>query len=222
MATVFYFDTKDLMGLFDPRRCGNYFNEPNLLQEDIESFLRDSGQLEWANEYSTKEVNWTSDFSQLIKAFVKNKGLDYKVLDRWCSRSDYAAIDKQAFSRSYPPKVISIGVETSVVDVTHWWIEQPDSNGKIELGLVAETDWKQAFSNLVFPFLFYNFHALQARVPGYKYRGGYCQSRDCDDLYLVESTGWKPKYCSPRCRNYENVNLTRDKQREAKLAQSVG
>ena len=77
MATVFYFDTKDLMGLFDPRRCGNYFNEPNLLQEDIESFLRDSGQLEWANEYSTKEVNWASDFSQLIKAFIKNKGLDY-------------------------------------------------------------------------------------------------------------------------------------------------
>ena len=81
------------MGLFDPRRCGN-----DLLQEDIEDFLRDSRQLEWANEYSTKEVNWKSDFSQLIKVFVKNEGLDYKVLDRWCSRSDYAAIDKQALS----------------------------------------------------------------------------------------------------------------------------
>ena len=142
------------------------------------------------------------------------------MLERWCSRSDYAAIDKQAFSRIYPPKVISIGVETPVVDVTHWWIEQPKSSGDSKLVLVAESDWMQAFSNLAFPFLFYNFHALQAKAIGYKYRGGYCQSRACDDLYLVEATGWKPKYCSPRCKNYENVNLTRDKQK--KLAQSVG
>ena len=47
MATVVHFDTEDLMGLFNPRRCGNYFNEPNLLQEDIEGFLRNSGRLEW-------------------------------------------------------------------------------------------------------------------------------------------------------------------------------
>ena len=77
-------------------------------------------------------------------------------------------------------------------------------------------------ANLLFPFLFYNFHALQAKDIGYKYLGGYCEARNCKDLYLVHSTGWKPKFCSPRCRNYKNVNLTRDKLRREKLAQSVG
>jgi|ETNmetMinimDraft_26_1059896.scaffolds.fasta_scaffold22569_2 hypothetical protein len=213
MATVFYFNTEDLMRLFHPKRCGNYFNEPNLLQDDIRSFLRESGQLEWADIYSTEDINWVGDFRELLKDFIKNKGLDYKVLERWCSRSDYGAIDKEAFSRRFPPKVESIGIGIQVADVAHWWIKQWDSSEKIELGLVSKTKWPLALSNLFFPFLFYNFHALYAKAIGYKYLGGYCRARKCKNLYLVSTTGSLPKFCDPVCRNRENVNLFREKQR---------
>ena len=71
--------------------------------------------------------------------------------------------------------------------------------------LVYSGNWKQALTTLLFGFLFYNFHALQAKALNYKYVGGTCRS--CEKIYMTTTTGRKTKYCSKRCKDRESVKV---------------
>ena len=76
-------------------------------------------------------------------------------------------------------------------------------------------------ANLLFPFLFYNFHALQAKAVNYKLYGGFCQSERCGgNIYLTRTTGSKTKFCSDNCRTFTNVRSLRKRRKEGELMQA--
>ncbi len=85
--------------------------------------------------------------------------------------------------------------------------------------LVHSGSWKEALTTLLFGFLFYNFHALQAKAVNYKYVGGTCQS--CEKIYMTTTTGIKTKYCSKRCKTRENVKVLRMRRKEEQKALQV-
>ena len=210
MADLYYFNSDELLRLFNPRSCANYYNDPDQLELDIKDFLLTSNNQKWADEYSLAGYDWQNDFKQLIRNFIQNKGLDYKLLEKHCSRSDYQAIDDQRLNFRWPPKSEPIIPEGFHFDEFHWSIEQHKS--RLQIMLVHSKSWKQALTTLLFEFLFYNFHALQAKALNYKYVGGTCQS--CEKVYMTTTTGRKTKYCSKRCKDRENVKVFRIRRKE--------
>ena len=211
---IYYFNAETLLGTFNPRRCADYYNNPSLLDTDIKRVLLTSGRQEWAEGYCSKDVKWESDFKLLLRNFVNDKALDYEVLEKWCSRSDYQDIDHKGFERRYPEKSKPILLGGTTIDVVHWKIKQTES--VIEVGISFDGHWVYATANLIFPFLFYNFHALQARIANYKFIGGVCQLKNCGKLYLKTTTGSKPKFCSRKCKSHQSVRILRMKRKEEK------
>ena len=216
---IYYFNAETLIGTFNPRRCADYYNDPSLLDTDIKQVLLTSGCQEWAKGYRSKDVGWESDFKLLLRNFVNDKALNYGVLEKWCSRSDYQDIDDKDFARHYPEKDKPIIPGQPTIDIVHWKIKQ--TNSVIEVGLMSDRQWVHATANLIFPFLFYNFHALQAKAVNYKLYGGFCESKRCDgNLYLTRTTGSKTKFCSDSCRTFTNVRSLRKRRKEGELMQA--
>ena len=214
MAELYFFNSNQLLQLFNPRSCANYYNDPDQLELDIKHFLLTSNNQKWSDEYSLTGYDWQSDFKQLVHNFTQDKGLYYKLLEKYCSRSDYQAIDEQCLSYRYPPPSKPIIPNQTEIDIVDWSIKQSEST--IEITLVRSGSWKDALTTLLFTFLFYNFHALQAKAINYKYVGGTCQS--CKKVYLSTTTGSKTKYCSQHCRRHESMKVLRMRRKEEKKA----
>ena len=210
MAEVYFFNSDELLRVFNPRSCANYYNDPNQLELDIKDFLLTSNNQKWADEYSLTGYDWENDFKQLVRNFIQNKGLDYKLLEKYCSRSDYQAIDEQCLSFRWPLKSKPPIPNAEMFDPVNWSIKQHKS--RIQIMLVHSGTWKHALTVLLLVFLFYNFHALQAKAVNYKYVGGTCQS--CKKVYMTTTTGIKTKYCSKRCKDRENVKVFRMRRKE--------
>ena len=210
MAEVYFFNSDELLRVFNPRSCANYYNDPNQLELDIKDFLLTSNNQKWADEYSLTGYDWECDYKQLVRNFIQNKGLNYKLLEQHCSHSDYQAINEQCLSFRSPPESKPVIPEGFHFDPIHWSFEQHKS--RIQIMLVHSGSWKEALTTLLFRFLVYNFHALQTKAVNYKYVGGTCQS--CEKVYMTTTTGIKTKYCSKRCKTRENVKVLRMRRRE--------
>ena len=217
MAELYFFNSNQLLQLFNPRNCANYYNDPDQLELDIKHFLLTSNNQKWSDDYSPTGYDWQSDFKKLVHNFIQDRGLEYKLyelLEKHCSRSDYLAINEQRLSDRYPPPSKPIIPYQTEIDIVDWSIGQREST--IEITLVRSGSWKGALTTLLFTFLFYNFHALQAKAINYKYVGGTCRS--CEKVYLSTTTGSKTKYCSQHCRRHENMKVLRIKRKEEKKA----
>ena len=214
MAEVYFFNSDELLRVFNPRSCANYYNDPNQLELDIKDFLLTSNNQKWADEYSLTGYDWENDFKQLVRNFIQNKGLDYKILEKYCSRSIYQSIDEQSLECRWPLESKSPIPNTEMYDPIHWSFEQHKS--RIQIMLVHSGRWKKALTTLLFGFLFYNFHALQAKAVNYKYVGGTCQS--CKKIYMTTTTGSKTKYCSQHCRRHESMKVLRMRRKAEKRA----
>ena len=215
---IYYFNAEALLGTFNPRRCADYYNSPDLLDADIKQVLLTSGRQEWAEDYRSRD-DWQSDFKLLLRNFVNDKGLNYVVLEKWCPRSHYQDIDNKVFKRRCPEKEEPTLPGGTTIDIVHWKIKQ--NNSVIEVGLALDGQWVHATANLIFPFLFYNFHALQAKAVNYKLYGGFCQSERCGgNIYLTRTTGSKTKFCSDNCRTFTNVRSLRKRRKEGELMQA--
>ena len=210
MAEVYFFNSDELLRVFNPRSCANYYNDPNQLELDIKDFLLTSNNQKWADEYSLTGYDWENDFKQLVRNFIQNKGLDYKILEKYCSRSIYQSIDEQSLECRWPLESKPPIPNIEMFDPIDWSIKQHKS--RIQIMLVHSGTWKHALTALLLVFLFYNFHALQAKAVNYKYVGGTCQS--CKKVYMTTTTGIKTKYCSKRCKDRENVKVFRMRRKE--------
>ena len=217
---IYYFNAETLQGTFNSRRCADYYNDPSLLEADIRQVLLTSGGQEWIEECSIKDIEWKSDFKLLLRNFVNDKALDYGVLEKWCRRPDYEAIDHKAFEKRDPEPSKTITNRKPTFDLVRWEIEQTDSTITVSV-VEIEGQRKDAILKLIFSFLFYNFHALQARAVNYKLDGGFCQSERCGgNLYLSRKTGSKTKFCSEQCKTFENVRTYRRRRKEGNFMQA--
>ena len=203
MPITYHFHTDQLKLMLNPSRCADYYNQPQLLESDIKQLLTINNHQSWPDQFSLDDDLWLNDFRQLVDNFVQQQSLDYQILERYCHRADYAAIDQLKLDNGYPQSTLP-----------NWSIRQ---QGPItQLVLVAEWQWAEAITRLILLFLFYNFHALQARATNYKFSGGNCLQEDCGQLYLSRTSGSQTKFCSKKCKNRHNVKQSRLRQKAGK------